>query len=246
MRILEPEIMMDEAEVKAYDSLTRQYLEILHAGFVETILALTPAGGRFLDVGTGTGWIAIGVAKLDPSCHVTGIDLSNAMLAVATENARVEQVSDRVTFQRGNASKIPFPDGSFDAVFCHNMLHHIPEPISLIREMKRVAKPNGAFAVRDLVRLSPLETFLHVNLFGFSYSALMKKEYRDSILASLSSSEWRDLFNEADIAGSKITKQFITHQGIERPAEQRRSKLISVPTSPISKIGKKFYTSKVS
>lgn len=245
MRILEPEIMMGEEEVKAYDLLTRQYLEILHAGFVETVLNLSPAGGRYLDVGTGTGWIAIGVAKHDPTCHVTGIDLSDAMLSVATINAAGESVGRQITFQRGNASQIPFDDETFDAVFCHNMLHHIPEPIFLIREMKRVVKKNGAFAARDLVRHSAFVTWLHVNVFGFSYNALMKKEYRDSILASLSSVEWRELFIAANIEGAKITKQFVTHQGIERPAKLCRTKYITVPTSPIASIGKKFYTSKV-
>ncbi|MFA7062124.1 MAG: class I SAM-dependent methyltransferase [Pedobacter sp.] len=244
MRILEPEIMMGEEEVKAYDLLTRQYLEILHAGFVETVLNLCPSGGRFLDVGTGTGWIAIGVAKHDQVCHVVGIDLSDSMLSVAVKNSVGEGVGSRVTFQRGNASQIPFDDNTFDAVFCHNMLHHIPEPISLIREMKRVVKKDGAFAARDLVRHSPFVTFLHVNLFGFRYNELMKKEYRDSILAALSSSEWRDLFIEANIEGAKITKQFATHQGIERPAKNRRANYITVPTSSIARIGKAFYTSK--
>ena len=245
MRKLETEIMMGEEEVKAYDLLTRQYLEILHAGFVETILNLSTAGGRFLDVGTGTGWIAIGVAKHDPACHVTGIDLSDAMLSVAAKNAESEGLGKQISFQRGNASQIPFDNNTFDGVFCHNMLHHIPEPISLIREMKRVVKKDGAFATRDLVRHSPFVTWLHVNVFGFSYNTLMKKEYRDSILAALSSCEWRDLFVEANIEGAKITKQFVTHHGIERSAKLRRTEYITVPASPIARIGKKFYTSKV-
>jgi len=245
MRILETEVMMEEKEVLAYDLLTRQYLQILHAGFVETVINLSPAGGRYLDVGTGTGWIAIGVAKHDQACHVTGIDLSEAMLKVAARNAGEEGVASRIKFQLGNATQIPFDDNTFDAVFCHNMLHHIPEPISLLREMKRVVKADGSLAVRDLIRHSPFVTALHVNIFGFRYNSLMKKEYRDSILAALSTKEWEELFHEIKIDGAQLTRQFVTHQGIERPAKHRRDRYISVPTSIVGRIGKHLYASKV-
>ena len=55
--------MMSVDEVVAYDLLAKKYLKILHAGYIETVINLSPPAGLFLDVGTGTGWIAIGVAS---------------------------------------------------------------------------------------------------------------------------------------------------------------------------------------
>ena len=69
-RIMEPESMETLEEVYAYDRLTLKYLTILHNGFIETVVNLSPATGKFLEVGTGTGRIAIGVAKYNPEIQI--------------------------------------------------------------------------------------------------------------------------------------------------------------------------------
>lgn len=244
MRILEQEVMMSEEEVMAYDRLVHQYLQILHVGFIETVINLSPVSGSFLDVGTGTGWIAVGVAKHNSGVEVTGVDLSDEMLNVARKNAASEGVGNRTKFQRGDAKGLPFGDGSFDAVFCHNMLHHLPEPLSLVREMRRVAKKDGSIIIRDLVRHSRLVTELHVNLFGFQYNQLMKKEYRDSILASLSRVEWAELCAKSGINGALITRQFVTHQGIEKASTRRRTDYVSLDVPFLIRPLKSLYVSR--
>jgi ubiquinone/menaquinone biosynthesis C-methylase UbiE len=243
MRVLEEEIMMSEEEIYAYDLLVRKYLRILHSGFVETVINLSPPEGNFLDVGTGTGWIAIGVANNNPYCAVTGIDLSDTMLSVAGQNARDEGVSERTSFVKGDAKGLQFEDNRFDAVFCHNMLHHVPEPEKLLDEMIRVVKPDGALVVRDLVRHSKLVTELHVNIFGLTYNRLMKKEYRDSILASLSRDEWRALLGRTNLPGGRLTSQFVTHMSIERPSIRKRKDYVKVPTPLFLRVPKSFYVS---
>lgn len=243
MRILEQEAMLTEAEVVAYDRLVKKYLTILHAGFVETVLNLSPSEGKFLDVGTGTGWIAIGVAKHNPNVKVTGVDLSDTMLKVAESNAQAEGVADRVRFIKGDAKDLPFTSEEFDAVFSHNMMHHLPDPPQLVLEMVRVAKPDGAIILRDLKRHSPLVTELHVQLFGLTYNKMMKKEYRDSIRAALSEKEWQELFSQANIPGGKLTKQFVTHMGIEKAALTRTTPPKTVPTPWLLRFPKSFYVS---
>ncbi len=230
MRILEPEVMMSEEEILAYDKLVLKYMGILHAGFIETVANMSPEQGRFLDVGTGTGRIAIGVAKNCPRAEVVGIDLSPEMLKVARANAEKEGVSGRVTFLMGDAKKILFDDASFDAVFCHNMLHHIPKPIEMAREMKRVMKPDAAFLIRDLKRIGFPWILFHVHGLGLTYTKLMKKEYYDSIRAALSVPEWELLFRELGVPGARFTKQGITHVSIEKPSPRRRRGYHRVPT----------------
>lgn len=229
-RVMEPDSMDTLEEVVAYDGLTLKYLRILHNGFIETAVNASPAGGRFLEVGSGTGRISIGVATHSPDVEVLGIDLSATMRTVARENAREAGVADRVAYEPGDANKLPFADGSFDAVFCHNMLHHVAEPLVVVKEISRVVKADGAVLIRDLVRVASFLVPFHVNLLGLTYTRLMKKEYRDSIRAALSPQEWRALYQESGISGVRLTRQFITHQGIERPASNRRGTHTQIPT----------------
>lgn len=243
-RQLEPEAMETIEEVYAYDKLTLQYLTILHNGFIETVINKSASSGKFLEIGSGTGRISIGIAKLNQKTEMFGIDLSKNMIKVAEENAKQENVHNRITFSYGSATEIPFDDNSFDTVFCHNMLHHIPDIPVAVTEMKRVAKSTGAILIRDLIRVSPVLIPLHVNVLGLTYNKLMKKEYRDSIKAALSSKEWKKLFLQADIPGAKITNQFITHQGIERQALDKRVDYIKVPTPYHVRLFKNMYVSK--
>ena len=243
-RILEPEVMMSLEEVYAYDKLTLRYLTILHNGFIETIVNLGPASGKFLEVGTGTGRIAIGVAKYNPDITMEAVDLSENMLTVAMDNAAEEELAKRIKFSISDAKRLPFDDHSFDCVFCHNMLHHIPEPLAVAQEMNRVVKHRGAILIRDLIRIPNVLIPFHVHLLGLPYNKLMKKEYRDSIKAALSKEEWIDLCNKSGIEGARATNQFITHQSIEKPAEDRRTKYIVVPTPIFLRPFKNMYVSK--
>ena len=240
-RILEPESMESLEEVFAYDVLTRQFLEILHYGFVETIINKGDKAGKFLEVGSGTGWISIGVAKYNPHARITGIDLSENMITVAQENSRKENVSDRINFQFGSATAIPFEDNSFDTVFCHNTLHHIPEPEKMMAEIKRVVKNDGGVFIRDLIRVPSFMIPFYVNIFGFRYNRLMKKEYEDSIKASLSPKEWKELFSNIQIPGAKLTKHFITHQGMEKASLNKRNDYFEIPTPMHLKFSKSMY-----
>ena len=245
-RVMEPESMETMAEVYAYDRLALRYLAVLHNGFVETVINSSPETGRFLDVGSGTGRISIGLAKIAKNAIVEGVELSENMLRVARDNAVREGVSDMVKFSIGDAKELPFEDDSFDCVFCHQLLHHIPDPITVVREIDRVTKSDGAILIRDLIRQSDLIVPFHVHIFGLPYNRLMKNEYRNSIKAALSEDEWLQLSREAGIEESRVTKQFVTHQGIERSAKNRRNVYFEVPTPLILRPFKNMYVGKPS
>lgn len=242
-RILETEAMMSQQEVMAYDKLVKQYHNILHSGFILTVLNTSPEKGAFLDVGTGTGWIAIGVAKHNPKCSVTAIDLSATMLNVAEKNAQNEGVGDRINFLKMDAKSMPFQDHAFDSVFSHNMLHHIPNPIEMVNEMGRVVKEDGAINIRDLIRVPKLMAKCYVNIFGLFYNKMMKKEYYDSIRASLSMEEWHDLLKASKIQKGKLTRQFVTHISLQRSAVHKRNKKLHIPGPSFLSLFKKMYVS---
>lgn len=98
---------------------------------------LGPLAGRtVLDVGTGTGRAALLLATL--GARVTGVDASDAMLQVARQRAADEQVD--ITFLTGDAHRLEFPDGSFDAVVCLRVVMHTPEWRTCVAELCRVAR----------------------------------------------------------------------------------------------------------
>jgi len=112
---------------------------------------LSPLDGqRVLDVGTGTGRAAIALARR--GALVTGVDASAEMLQVAERRAR-EALGRRspgegggaVTFVRGDAHHLEFPDRSFDAVVCLRVLMHTPDWRASLRELCRVAASRVVF-----------------------------------------------------------------------------------------------------
>ncbi len=240
-RVLEKEIMSSKQDVIAYDELTKKYLNILHTGFVQSIVNLAPEEGRFLEVGCGSGWISIGVAA-NTRAVVTGIDLSENMLIRARSNAESEGVHN-INFKKGDALRIPFDDNTFDCVYSHNMLHHLEKPEIMLKEIMRVSKDDGAVLVRDLKRLSRIETALHVGIFGFTYDSLMKKQYRDSIRASLTENEMIALAESVGLKKESFVRYFLTHMGLERPASARRKSKISVDVPLRQALAKSFYVS---
>ena len=104
--------------------------------------AKVKAGDRVLDVGCGTGVVAITAARL--GAKAVGLDLTPELLDRARENARISQVA--VEFHEGDAERLPFDDGCFDAVL--SQFGHIfaPRPEIAVAEMLRVLKPGGTIA----------------------------------------------------------------------------------------------------
>lgn len=115
-----------------------------------TELARLQPGESVLDVGCGTGTLAITAKKrVGSSGAVVGIDASPEMIERAKRKALKAGVE--VQFQTAIVEALPFPDASFDVVFSTLMLHHLPRPVRELcaREMRRVAKPDGRIVAVD-------------------------------------------------------------------------------------------------
>ncbi len=116
-----------------------------------------PDGGRCLDIGCGSGALANAVAKRNPQGTVTGIDRWGVGYAsfskkLCEDNALAEGVADRTSFARGDAQKLDFPDGTFDAVTSNYVYHNIPsrDRQAILLETLRVLKKGGTFAIHDI------------------------------------------------------------------------------------------------
>ena len=101
-----------------------------------------------LDVGCGPGTISVDIARLVRPGLVTGIDLSEDVIAIARRNAE-GMVDGNLSFHVGDVYDLHFDDASFDIVYAHQVLQHLSDPIRALREMHRVLAPGGLVAVRD-------------------------------------------------------------------------------------------------
>jgi ubiquinone/menaquinone biosynthesis C-methylase UbiE len=100
---------------------------------------------KVLDVGTGPGIVAFQLAELGHD--VTGVDLSDGMLSEAKKNAKGYGLD--VTFKKGDAQDLPFPDAAFDAVVSRWVLWTLPDPERALKEWQRVVKPGGKIVYID-------------------------------------------------------------------------------------------------
>ena len=103
---------------------------------------------RVLDVGTGTGVVALlAAARVAPEARVVGIDISEEMLATARAKAARLPQADRIELRRMDVQAMDLPDASFDAVVSLFAIHHLPDPPVALEQMHRVLRPGGRLAV---------------------------------------------------------------------------------------------------
>lgn len=105
-------------------------------------------GMRLLDCGCGPGSITVGLAQIVAPGETVGIDASPD--AIHAARAHAASVSgDSVRFDVADVCALPFPAASFDAVFSHAVLQHLPDPLAAVREMRRILRPGGICALAD-------------------------------------------------------------------------------------------------
>ncbi len=99
-----------------------------------------PDAPRILDVGCGTGEIALRLAELFPRATIVGVDIIESHLEIARRRSRF---GDRVQFQIADAFELPFDDRSFDLVVCRHVLQAIPTPERVMAQLVRVTRSGG-------------------------------------------------------------------------------------------------------
>src|SRR5690349_12868191 len=115
------------------------------AGYLLPHLA---SGSRVLDIGCGPGTITADLATIAAPGRVTALETTEAALDLARREISARGIGT-VDFAVGDVHALDFPDGSFDVVHAHQVLQHVDDPVTALREMRRVCRPGGIVAARD-------------------------------------------------------------------------------------------------
>ncbi len=184
--------------------------------------AVAPRSGqRVLDVATGTGMVAAELLSRS-GCTVVGIDQSPEMLAGARARFATGPGGDRVELIEGEAERLPFADGSFDALTVTYLLRYVEDPAATMRELARVVRPGG--------RVASLE-------FGVPPHAPARLAWRLytrvglPVLGSLVSRDWREV---GSFLGPSIDGFYERHPLSQLADYWRRAGLEDVTTRRMS------------
>ena len=170
-----------------------------------------PDGGKGLDVGCGSGALTIACAKRNPKAALVGIDrwgkeYASFSRSLCEKNAMAEGVSN-VSFTKGDANSLEFPDECFDAVTSNYVYHNIPvkDRQSLLLETLRVLKKGGTFAIHDIFSRSKygdMQAFLK-KLRNMGYEKVELIDTTDGSFITKSESVWMELAGSALLVGKK-------------------------------------------
>jgi ubiquinone/menaquinone biosynthesis C-methylase UbiE len=149
-----------------------------------------------LEVGCGQGTDAILISKYAKS--IIAIDISGNALKVAKTLSKIENRLDKMSFIVADADHLPFQENIFDVVFCRDLLHHVPNPVLTLLEMRRVAKVNGRVAAVEANPYNP-----QMIIIGLIYFSIDKGVFRNTAPKLIK------IFKEAGFLNVKLEKSEI-------------------------------------
>jgi len=135
-----------------YDGTNR----ILSLGFDESwrregVASLEPkSGGSYLDVGCGTGDIALEILRQSPSSRVIGIDPSEGMLVLGREKVQAAGLTGAISLEKGDVLNLRFEDDSFDGAITSFCIRNVTDRRRALAEIFRVVRPGGLFVIVEL------------------------------------------------------------------------------------------------
>jgi 2-polyprenyl-3-methyl-5-hydroxy-6-metoxy-1,4-benzoquinol methylase len=187
-RVLEPELMDDLEQAAAYAAAD---FAAENQDFVERFEEYFPGftSGNVLDAGCGPADIPIRFAGRYPSCHVTAVDASGPMIALAEQAVTRAGLHDRISLRCERFDAVPGAN-VFDAVLSNSLLHHLPNPLQFWHKLRQLVKPGAPVLVMDLLRPgSPEEAQAIVDRYAAGAPAILRRDFFNSLLAAFTEDE---------------------------------------------------------
>jgi ubiquinone/menaquinone biosynthesis C-methylase UbiE len=182
-----------------------QYDQMQHSlrdrGWIETprLLKHGITNGQVLEIGYGPGYLGLEWLKQTKDTLLIGLDISPDMQALAQSNAKAYGLSARTQYRLGSCDKLPFDDGTFDAVFTNGSMHEWSAPCGAFEEIWRVLKPGGRYFISDLRR--DMNGLMH----GFLWLSVRPKEMRPGLGTSIGAA-YTPVELEAMLAKTRLKK----------------------------------------
>ena len=208
-RVTEPEVMDSPQEAIEYDAM--DFLDV-NTAFAELALELGPPQGLVLDAGTGTARIPILMCQRRPQWQIIGIDLAQSMLDVGQKNLEQSGLQQQIQLELVDAKQLPYPDEHFDIVVSNSLIHHLPNPLPFLCELKRVLKPKGAILLRDLLRPDSQQSLdAIVERVAADCNPHQTQLFRDSLHAAFTLDEVNELMQQAGLDGVRVYQSSDRH-----------------------------------
>jgi len=195
------EMTMEQYSITMKKQLGKEYRR-----FAENVLRkLTPIqNSTVLEIGPGPGWAGINLLHIRNDFKLIGLEASNDMIRVASDNASNEGFSN-VTYCNGFVENMDqFKNEQFDLVISRDSLHHWTDPHKAFNEILRVLKPNGKLYIHDSRRDMTLLGKIIVSIFSKFIPNNMAFHWKASIAASYTPVEIQNILSEAAINDWKV------------------------------------------
>lgn len=216
LRTLEPEVMDTEQDAHEYDAIDNS---AVNREFALQALDVCPHAQRVLDLGTGTAQIPIQLALLNPALDITAVDLARQMLVLAKRNLAAAGVTDQVRLELRDVKATGFAQGQFDLVMCNSVVHHLPDPVPLLREVARLLGPSTSLLIKDLARPDTESQLADlVNTYAGSDTPYQRKLFAESLRAALTIAEVEVACSRAGLGPVEIARVSDRHYCITRRA----------------------------
>jgi ubiquinone/menaquinone biosynthesis C-methylase UbiE len=208
-RTLEPEVMDTPEEAQDYDTMDHSAVNRV---FVADFLNVWDGCGPVLDAGTGTAQIPIALCQQHLQVEITAIDFAAEMLKLAAANVMRAGLDRRIRLEHCDAKRLPYADASFRAVISNSIVHHIPEPVYVLREMVRMTRPGGRLFIRDLLRPGDDAQLRRlVQMYAGNANAHQEQMFEASLRAALTLDEIRQLVRELGFLAETVRQTTDRH-----------------------------------
>jgi ubiquinone/menaquinone biosynthesis C-methylase UbiE len=212
-RVLEPELMTDERQALAY---AKADFSTSNQWYVDHLLADCPDQlGNVLDIGCGPGDVMLRLASARPNVRITAIDGSSAMIELARKAVKSARLEQRVTTLQGYVPGLPLKERSFDAILSKDLLHHLPDPMVLWSEARRLGRGGAAIYVMDLMRPeSPQAAHDIVETVARDELPILKADFYASLCAAFTLEETKAQVSQSGLP-LKVTQVSDRHMVIK-------------------------------
>ena len=203
-RTPEPEVMEEEDQCEAY---AKADFSEANESFIRQWRKRFPKfdHGTWADLGCGPADIPARLCTYFPELTLVAADASAAMIGLAQDAISKQELSHRITLFCGLVSNLKVPDGGFDAIISNSLLHHLPDPSILWRELIRQGKPGAPVMVMDLRRpRKPEDAAQIVEQYSADDPQVLRTDFYNSLLAAYTPNEVRSQLNALELDNLEV------------------------------------------